>query len=105
MLEKVLTFGWLRVTLQGASIGEREALMETDKALAAGYVLGDLTPDEEAQVQTFLEQRVDFIADVSAMQVVFNTLPISLPKATPPIALRDRILEAYTNKMPLPDLP
>ncbi|WP_421659024.1 anti-sigma factor [Leptothermofonsia sp. ETS-13] len=75
-----------------------QSLSEEEKALAAGYVLGDLNADEVHQFEQLLQQRPDLLEEVKAMQVSFRLMPHALPKLTPPPQLLDQILRAHLAK-------
>lgn len=62
--------------------------------LLAGYVLGDLTPEEAARVYQLIESDPDLAAEVHHLQSTLALLPLSLPSAKPPEKLRSRILQA-----------
>ncbi len=71
------------------------SLSEEHQALAAGYVLGDLTVEEEAQVNHLLETNPAMRAEVEALQTSLMLVPHSLDKIAPPPQLEDRLLAAY----------
>jgi len=71
------------------------SLSEEHQALAAGYVLGDLAPEEEAQINHMLEANPAMRAEVEALQTSLMLMPQGLDKVAPPLHLEDRILEAY----------
>jgi anti-sigma-K factor RskA len=63
----------------------------TDELLA-GYVLGDLTAAEVAQVQQYLDHHPEALAQVAALQNTLNVLPIGLPEIAPPPDLKARVM-------------
>jgi anti-sigma-K factor RskA len=65
-----------------------------DQSLIAGYVLGDLEPEEMAQMEQRLAEDANLLAEVNAMQVSLWVMPQGMPMMTPPAGLRDRILAA-----------
>jgi anti-sigma factor RsiW len=65
-----------------------------DQSLIAGYVLGDLEPDEMAQVERRMAEDAELLAEINAMQVSLWVMPQGIPVMTPPPGLRDRILAA-----------
>jgi anti-sigma-K factor RskA len=74
--------------------------------LLAGYVLGDLSPAENAQVQALLEQHPERQRDLQVLQEVLALLPYALPETdTPPTDLRDRLLAAAEVAPPAPPTP
>lgn len=72
--------------------------------LLAGYVLGDLTPEEAARVYHLIENDPDLAAEVGYLQSTLALLPLSLPSAKPPEKLRSQILQAArdTNSAAIP---
>jgi anti-sigma-K factor RskA len=62
--------------------------------LLAGYVLGDLTPEEAAQVKQLLEHNPDLLIDLQRLQSTLALLPLALPVTSPPQQLETRILQA-----------
>jgi anti-sigma factor RsiW len=66
-----------------------------DQSLIAGYVLGDLEPEEMAQIEQRLAADPDLMAEVNAMQVSLWLTPQGMPLMTPPSPLKDKILTAY----------
>lgn len=74
--------------------------------LLAGYVLGDLSPTENAQVQALLEQHPERQRDLMALQEVLALLPYALPDTdNPPTDLRDRLLAAAAASPSTADRP
>ncbi|MGB3613406.1 MAG: anti-sigma factor [Elainellaceae cyanobacterium] len=71
------------------------SLSEEHQALAAGYILGDLTIEEEAQVSHLLETSPAMQAEVEALQTSLMLLPHGLDKIAPPPLLEDKLLAAY----------
>ncbi|MBD2255974.1 anti-sigma factor [Pseudanabaena sp. FACHB-2040] len=62
--------------------------------LLAGYVLGDLDPEELAQVQQLLADHPELGDEVRSLQATFDTLPYALEPQAPPPPLRSRIMAA-----------
>ena len=62
--------------------------------LLAGYVLGDLTPEELTQVQNLLRQDPAVDVEIQALQEALGALPLGLDVEEPPAPLKARILEA-----------
>ena len=62
--------------------------------LAAGYVLGDLSPSESIEFESLLSQNPTLQAEVNALEMAFNQLPQSLSPITPPPALKGKIMAA-----------
>ncbi len=72
-----------------------QSLSNEEQALAAGYVLGDLTPEEELQVVQLLRTNPAMQKEVEALRVSLNLLPHGSDIVTPPAHLADRIMSAY----------
>ncbi|MBW4551394.1 MAG: anti-sigma factor [Aphanocapsa sp. GSE-SYN-MK-11-07L] len=62
--------------------------------LLAGYVLGDLTPEETAQVKQFLDHNPDLLTELRRLQSTLAILPLSLPASSPSQQLETQILQA-----------
>lgn len=71
---------------------------ESLESLLAGYVLGNLTPEEAAQVKQRMEADPTVAAEVDRLQATLALLPLSLPTVEfPPSHLQDKILQAAQN--------
>lgn len=66
--------------------------------LIAGYVLGDLDPDEAAQFEQLLLDHPAIADEVSQMQAALE-LSYNLPEAEPPTHLRATILNAHAQSV------
>lgn len=65
------------------------------ESLLAGYVLGDLPPEEVARVKQLLESNPAVATEVDRLQSTLALLPLSLPsEASPPKRLHANILQA-----------
>jgi anti-sigma-K factor RskA len=73
------------------------SLSDEEMTLTAGYVLGDLSPDELVQFERLLQQNPALQTEVSAMQVSLRLLPQSLAKIAPPPHLEAKILTAHAS--------
>jgi anti-sigma-K factor RskA len=62
--------------------------------LLAGYVLGDLTPEETTQVKQLLEQNPALVTELQSLQSTLAVLPLALPISVPAQQLETRILQA-----------
>ncbi|AFY72551.1 hypothetical protein (DUF2337) [Synechococcus sp. PCC 7502] len=60
--------------------------------LIAGYVLGDLTTEEVAEVHKLLALHPELVAEVDQLQEVLSLLPLALPEDYPSEHLRSQIL-------------
>lgn len=65
-----------------------------DQLMIAGYVLGDLEPEEMARVEQRLATDAALAAEAHALQVSLWSTPQGMPLMTPPPQLRDKILIA-----------
>ncbi|NET06837.1 MAG: hypothetical protein F6K09_21070 [Merismopedia sp. SIO2A8] len=61
--------------------------------LAAGYVLGNLAPEEAEQFQQLLTNNPELAVEVDSLQEVLGLMPYALPEVAPPQSLRSVILE------------
>ncbi|MGQ9837926.1 MAG: anti-sigma factor domain-containing protein [Cyanobacteriota bacterium] len=69
----------------------------------AGYLLGDLLPEEARALEERLQQDSRLAAELHAFQEALNLLPYGLPGVIPPAGLRDQVLaEVGLAKSPLP---
>lgn len=60
--------------------------------LLAGYVLGNLTPEEVAEVNELLTSHPELLTEVTSLQETLSLLPLALPEASPSPSLRSRLL-------------
>lgn len=60
--------------------------------LLSGYVLGDLTSEEMAQVEQLVLDDPAVLEELHALQASFELMPQALPQMSPPAGLRERIL-------------
>ncbi|HZG41222.1 MAG TPA: anti-sigma factor [Nodosilinea sp.] len=67
-------------------------LPEHWRSLLAGYVLNDLTTEDAALVEQWLEQYPEVVSELEALTTTWESLPVALPPVAPPPELRDRIL-------------
>ena len=74
-----------------------------DQLMIAGYVLGDLEPEDMARVEQRLAADAALSAEVRAMQVSLWSTPQGMPMMTPPPQLRDKILIANALDNVTPD--
>ena len=71
--------------------------------LLAGYVLGDLTPEEATQVKQYLDAHPERVSEVKALQATLSLLPLALPETRLSPALGAELAQAAENialKMP-----
>jgi anti-sigma-K factor RskA len=64
--------------------------------LLAGYVLGNLSPEEAEDLQRILLDRPELVAEAQILQEVLAVLPYALPVMEPSSQLRQNILDALT---------
>ena len=65
--------------------------------LLAGYVLGDLTPEEVAEVNQLLVSHPELREEVKHLQEILGLLPFALPEDEPSQKLGSQILQAATE--------
>ena len=65
--------------------------------LLAGYVLGDLTPEEAAQVKQYLDAHPQRVAEVKALQATLSLLPLALPETSLSPRLSADLAQAAEN--------
>ncbi len=70
--------------------------------LLAGYVLGDLSPEEAEELKRLLQTHPELVEEVNQLQEVLAAMPYSLPATMPSPSLRSTILE--TAIQPTPNL-
>jgi len=70
-------------------------LSDEEQLLAAGYALGDLSDDEQHQLETLLQDRPELQREINALDVSLRSLPHGLPTVAPPPDLEAKILAAY----------
>jgi anti-sigma-K factor RskA len=66
---------------------------EAWEELLAGYVLGDLTPEEVVEVDRLLASRPELLEEVNSLQETMALIPFALPEASPSPTLRPQLLE------------
>jgi len=82
------------------------SLPEHWRDLVAGYVLGDLDPAEQAQVDQWRQHHAEVAAELAALQQTWTDLPYGLPSQAPPADLRDRVMAAVAAPVaPSPAVP
>ena len=69
------------------------------ESLLAGYVLGDLTPEDAVKVNQYLQLYPELADEVNSLQATLGLFPLSLPQSSPSDNLRSRILEAAENEL------
>lgn len=66
--------------------------------LMAGYVLGNLTPEEAEELQQLLAAHPELGEEMHSLQEVLAAMPYALPAVQPAPAVRSRILTAAQNQ-------
>ena len=72
----------------------RPLLPERLEELIAGYVLGNLSPEEAEELKQLLTEHPELSTEVHRLQEVLELMPYALPEVAPPHHLRSAILEA-----------
>jgi anti-sigma-K factor RskA len=67
-------------------------MSELDNELLAGYVLGDLGPEEQQAVLALLREQPELAKEVAVLQETLGLLPYALSEPEPSPALKKRIL-------------
>lgn len=68
--------------------------------LLAGYVLENLSPTETALVTEYLATHPEAQAELQQLQATLALMPMALPAANPAPALKKRLLEAASPRIP-----
>ncbi|MEN9223942.1 MAG: anti-sigma factor [Thermostichus sp. DRC_bins_24] len=69
----------------------------------AGYLLGDLLPEEASALEERLNQDPHLVAELLTLQETLDLLPYGLPGVIPPAALRDKVMaEVGIQEAPTP---
>jgi anti-sigma factor RsiW len=69
--------------------------------LLAGYVLGNLSAEEVAMVETYMAEHPETQHELQALQAAWNLMPLALPATQPNPGLRERILQGAALPEPL----
>lgn len=67
--------------------------------LLAGYVLGDLSPEEDQLVKAILQDYPELQGSIDRLQESLHLLPYGLPQLDPPPQLEQKILVAAKKKV------
>ena len=70
--------------------------------LVAGYILNDLSPEEEAQLHQALTQSPALHQEIATFSEAFSLIPYDRPLQTPSATLKAKILSAATQPTPQP---
>lgn len=69
----------------------------------AGYLLGDLSPEQASALEARLTQDPRLLAELQALQETLHLLPYGLPGVIPPASLRGKVMaEAGIEQVPTP---
>jgi len=74
-----------------------QPLSEDEQMLVAGYVLGDLTDDEVAQLERLMASNPAILTELQAMQTSYASVPQAIAPVAPPPQLRDSIQHAFAQ--------
>ncbi|MEM8777481.1 MAG: anti-sigma factor [Cyanobacteria bacterium P01_G01_bin.49] len=69
------------------------------KELIAGYVLGDLSPEEAEELEQHLAENPQLAIEVNRLEEVLDLLPYALPEVEPPSHLRSTILNGTSTSL------
>jgi anti-sigma-K factor RskA len=61
--------------------------------LLAGFVMGDLSPEELSEVNALLESHPELEEEIDRLQFTLSLLPLALPETKPPVSLKASILK------------
>jgi anti-sigma-K factor RskA len=67
------------------------------KQLIAGYVLGDLSPEEAEQIRHFIGNNPEITEEIQVLQEILALLPYDLPETEPSDNLRSKIVAAASD--------
>ncbi len=67
--------------------------------LMAGYVLGNLTPEEAEELQQLLSAHPELGEEMGTLQEVLAAMPYALPEVQPAASVRSRILTAAHHQL------
>lgn len=65
--------------------------LDNQKEWLAGYVLGDLSPEEVAQVEQRIAADPALAQDVDDLRATLSLMALAAPAVDPPVGLRDRL--------------
>lgn len=68
----------------------------------ASYILGDLTPEEVAEVHQLLATHPELEAEISQLQKTLALFPLALPEVQLPSALGSQILQRASDSLTAP---
>ena len=78
---------------------ERLELPQDWESLLAGYVLGDLTPEDTVKVNQYLQLYPELADEVNSLQATLGLFSLSLPQSSPSDNLRSQILQAAEHEL------
>ncbi|MFK8186091.1 MAG: anti-sigma factor [Phormidesmis sp.] len=79
---------------------QKQPLPEEAKMLAADYVLGELTPEEEVRLEQMAADNPGLLQEIYSLQTTLALVPQNLPVVAPPPSLREKIvMSAAANSM------
>jgi anti-sigma-K factor RskA len=68
--------------------------------LLAGFVMGDVSPEELEQVNQLLADHPELQEEIDQLQFTLSLLPLALPETSPSPALKEKILQSATPPEP-----
>ncbi|MBE9175197.1 anti-sigma factor [Synechocystis salina LEGE 06155] len=72
---------------------------EERQELLADYVLGEVTPAQAEAVQQMLLSHPELQAEINSLQETLALLALSLPDSSPPVHLKEKILQLAERKI------
>jgi len=75
------------------------------KELLAGYILGDLGPEEQQEFVALLRDNPELSQELEYLQETLDSLPYTLPEPEPSSQLRGTLLEAAARTLPVAQTP
>ncbi len=90
------------LSLELSSVSESASpLSSEEQEELAGYLLGDLSPEQASALEARLTQDLRLLAELQALQEALHLLPYGLPGVIPPTSLRDKVMAAVMPTTPL----
>ena len=73
--------------------------------LLAGYVLGDLNPEETILIETYLAAHPDRQSEIASLMLPLDLFSLTLPANHPPASLRQQIMQIAESEAVTADAP
>lgn len=90
-LKGTLEWDWSDMTQQNYPKNHANNYPPQWEELLAGYVLGDLEPEEVTEMHDLIATYPELISEIDGLQEALALLPLGLSESTPAVSLRDRI--------------